>query len=224
MNKSLNKQKPRVYGGTVSPYVRKVRVALAYKDVEFEDVEQTPFGAPAEFRELSPLSKIPVWQEGDFVLPDSSVILSYIEQRYPEPPLLPADPQPRARALWFQEYGGSKLNEATAGIFFERVVKPKILKLETNTKLVDHLLGKTLPRALDYLTKCLGDDEYMVGGVFTLADIALTTSFVNLNLAGVSVDTSRWPAYAAYVERIHALPFYAPIVADVPAWTKYRQD
>jgi glutathione S-transferase len=224
MNKSLNKQKPRVYGGTVSPYVRKVRVALAYKDVEFEDMEQTPFGAPAEFRELSPLSKIPVWQEGDFVLPDSSVILSYIEQRYPEPPLLPADPQPRARALWFQEYGGSKLNEATAGIFFERVVKPKILKLETNTKLVDHLLGKTLPRALDYLTKCLGDDEYMVGGMFSLADIALTTSFVNLNLAGVDVDATRWPAYAAYVERILALPFYAPIVADVPSWTRYQQD
>ena len=224
MNKPLNKQKPRVYGGTVSPYVRKVRVALAYKEVEFEDVEQTPFGAPAEFRELSPLSKIPVWQEGDFVLPDSSVILSYIEQRYPVPPLLPTDPQHRARALWFQEYGGSKLNEATAGIFFERVVKPKILGLETNTKLVDHLLEKTLPRALDYLTKCLGNDEYMVGGVFTLADIALTTSFVNLNLAGVTIDASRWPEYAAYVERIHALPFYAPIVADVPDWTKFRQD
>ena len=217
-------QKPLVYGGTVSPYVRKVRVALAYKGVEFEDVEQTPFGASPEFRELSPLSKIPVWQEGDFVLPDSSVILSYFEQRYPEPPLLPADPQPRARALWFQEYGGSRLNDVTAGVFFERVVKPKVLNLETDTKLVDHILKKALPRALDYLTKCLGDDEYMVGGMFSLADIALTTSFVNLNLAGVSVDATRWPAYAAYVERILALPFYAPIVADVPAWTKYQPD
>ncbi len=224
MGKSLNTQKPRVYGGTVSPYVRKVRVALAYKGVDFEDVEQTPFGAPAEFRELSPLSKIPIWHEDDFVLPDSSVILSYIEERYPNPPLLPNDPQRRARALWFQEYGGTKLSEATAGVFFERVVKPKILKLETNTKLVDHLLLKTLPRALDYLTKCLGNDDYMVAGMFTLADIALTTSFVNLKLAGASIDTSRWPEYAAYVERIHALPFYAPIVADVPGWTKFRKD
>ena len=219
-----NTQKPLVYGGTVSPYVRKVRVALAYKGVEFEDVEQTPFGAPSEFRELSPLSKIPVWKEGDFVLPDSSVILSYIEQRYPEPPLLPADPQPRARALWFQEYGGSRLNDVTAGVFFERVVKPKVLNLDTDTKRVDRILEKGLPWALDYLTKCLGDDEYMVGGMFSLADIALTTSFVNLNLAGVNVDAARWPAYAAYVERILALPFYAPIVAEVPAWTKYQQD
>ncbi|MDE0951842.1 MAG: glutathione S-transferase family protein [Halioglobus sp.] len=219
-----NTQKPLVYGGTVSPYVRKVRVALAYKGVEFEDVEQTPFGAPSEFRELSPLSKIPVWKEGDFVLPDSSVILSYIEQRYPEPPLLPADPQPRARALWFQEYGGSRLNDVTAGVFFERVVKPKVLNLDTDTKRVDRILEKGLPWALDYLTKCLGDDEYMVGGMFSLADIALTTSFVNLNLAGVNVDATCWPAYAAYLERIYALPFYAPIVADVPTWTKYQQD
>lgn len=219
---SQSEQKPIVYGGTVSPYVRKVRVALAYKGVEFEDVEQDPFGKHPEFLELNPLSKIPVWQEGDFVLPDSSVILSYIEDRYPEPPLLPEDAQPRARALWFQEYGGTQLNYATAGVFFERVVKPKVLGLETDSRLVDRLLGKMLPRSLDYLTKCLGEDEYMVGGAFSLADIALTTSFVNLNLAGVSVDAKRWPAYAAYVERIHALPFYAPIVADVPAWTRYE--
>lgn len=221
MSQSANK--PRVYGGTVSPYVRKVRVALAYKGVDFEDVEQNPFGDQPDFRELSPLSKIPVWQEGDFVLPDSSVILSYIEQRYLVPPLLPADPQPRARALWFQEYGGSQLNYATAGVFFERVVKPNVLKLETDIKHVDRLLAKTLPRTLDYLTQCLGDDEYMVGGAFSLADIALTTSFVNLNLAGVQVDAGRWPAYAAYVKRILALPFYAPIVADVPDWTRYEQ-
>jgi glutathione S-transferase len=219
-----NTQKPLVYGGTLSPYVRKVRVALAYKGIEFEDVEQTPFGAPSEFRELSPLSKIPVWKEGDFVLPDSSVILSYIEQRYPTPPLLPADPQPRAKALWYQEYGGSQLNYATAGVFFERVVKPKVLNLDTDTKLVDRILEKALPRELDYLTKCLGGNEYMVGGMFSLADIALTTSFVNLNLAGINVDAERWPAYADYVERILALPFYAPIVAQVPTWAKYQQD
>ena len=211
----------KIFGANLSPYVRKVRVALAYKGVEFEDIEQDPFGKHPDFLELNPLSKIPVWQEGDFVLPDSSVILSYIEQRYPTPPLLPKDPQPRARALWFQEYGGTQLNYATAGVFFERVVKPKVLKLETDTKHVNSLLEKTLPRALDYLTKCLGDDEFMVGGAFSLADIALTTSFVNLKLAGENVEANRWPTYAAYVERIHALPFYAPIVADVPDWMQY---
>ena len=52
----------------------------------------------------SPLSKIPCWEEGELILPDSSVILGYLEQRYTDPPLLPAAPGPRARALWFEEY------------------------------------------------------------------------------------------------------------------------
>ena len=118
MNKSLNKQKPRVYGGTVSPYVRKVRVALAYKGVEFEDVEQTPFGATAEFRELSPLSKIPVWQEGDFVLPDSSVILSYIEQRYPAPPPIAHRPTAPCQSAVVSGVRGLKAQRSNGRYFF----------------------------------------------------------------------------------------------------------
>ena len=72
-------------------------------------------------------------------------------------------------------------------------------------------------KILDYLTPCLGDDEYMVGGAFSIADIAITAPFVNFAIAGEKVDASRWPEIAAYVERIHALPCYAPIVAgDMP--------
>ena len=50
------------------------------------------------------------------------------------------------------EQNNSKLNEATAGIFFERVVRPKAIYLETNTKHVDKLRSRTLSKALDYLT------------------------------------------------------------------------
>jgi glutathione S-transferase len=92
-----------LHGSNVSPYVRKVRVALAYKGIEYDDVQQIPFGAPPEYAAKSPLSKIPCWEEGDLILPDSPVILSYLEHRHPEPPLLPAEPGPRARALWFEE-------------------------------------------------------------------------------------------------------------------------
>ena len=53
----------------------------------------------------------------------------------------------------------------------------------------------------------------MVGGAFSTADIAITSPFVNFAIAGESVDGDRWPQIAAYVERVHALPCYAPIVA-----------
>ena len=205
--------RPILHGSNISPYVRKVRVALAYKGIEYDDVQQIPFGAPPEFVAKSPLSKIPCWEEGELILPDSSVILSYLEHRYPDPPLLPAAPGPRARALWFEEYADTKVSVTLAGVFFERVVKPAIFKQETNQAVVDQALKQELPKLFEYLTQCLGEDEFMVGGVFSIADIALTSPFVNFAIAGERVDAERWPQIAAYVERVHSLPCYAPIVA-----------
>lgn len=204
---------PILHGSNLSPYVRKVRVALAYKGIEYDSTQQIPFGAPPEYVAKSPLSKIPCWEEGDLILPDSSVILSYLEHRYPDPPLLPEDPARRARALWFEEYADTKVAETLALVFFQRVVRPSVFKQEPDQKVIDRALNESLPETFDYLTTCLGDDEYMVGGAFSLADIALTSPFVNFAIAGEKVDAARWPEIAAYVDRIHALPCYAPIVA-----------
>ncbi len=208
---------PILHGSNLSPFVRKVRVALAYKDIEYKAVQQIPFGAPPEYLAKSPLSKIPCWEEGDLILPDSSVILGYLEHRYPDPPLLPAESGPRARALWFEEYADTKVAETLALIFFQRVVRPNIFKQEPDQAVIDRALGESLPEVFDYLSGCLGDDEYMVGGAFSIADIAITSPFVNFAIAGEKVDAERWPTIAAYVERIHGLPCYAPIVAgDMP--------
>ena len=209
--------RPILHGSNISPYVRKVRVALAYKGIEYDDVQQIPFGASPEFVEKSPLSKIPCWEEGDLLLPDSSVILSYLEHRHPDPPLLSAEPGPRARALWFEEYADTMVSVTLAGVFFERFIKPTIFKQETNLELVDNALNNVMPGIFDYLAKCLGDDEYMVGGTFSVADISLTSPFVNFAIAGESVNAERWPTIASYVKRIHSLPCYAPIVSgDLP--------
>ena len=76
---------PILHGSNISPYVRKVRVALAFKAIEYTGIQQSPFNASDEFKAKSPLSKIPCWEDGDLVLPDSSVIVGYLEHRYPSP-------------------------------------------------------------------------------------------------------------------------------------------
>ena len=53
-----------------------------------------------------------------------------------------------------------------------------------------------------------GDDEFVVGGEFSVADIALTSPFVNFAMTGETVDAVRWPGIASYVEHIHSLPCY----------------
>ncbi len=221
-----NEPLPILHGANISPYVRKVRVALAYKGIEYNNTQPSPFGAPDEFVAKSPMSKIPCWEEGELILPDSSVILGYLEHRYPDPPLLPAEPGKRARALWFEEYADTRMGECIPAVFFQRVVMPNILKWETDEAAVALLLEKKVPEVLDYLSSCLGDDEFMVGGEFSIADIAITSPFVNFMLAGEKVDANRWPEFASYVQRVHALPCYAPIVsADLEGeFAQYRPE
>ena len=207
-----NNALPVLHGANISPYVRKVRVALAHKGIEYANTQQSPFNAPEPFIAKSPLSKIPCWEEGDLFLPDSSVILSYLEHRYPDPPLLPMAPGPRARALWFEEYADTKVGETVAGVFFQRIIRPTAFKQKTDEKLVAHLLGSALPKVFNYLSSCLGNDKFMVGGEFSIADIAIASPFVNFALAGATVDETRWPQLVSYLQRVHEQPCYAPIV------------
>ena len=72
--------KPILHGVNASPFVRKARIALAEKGVDYELVPVMPMGQTQEYMKMSPLGKIPCYQEGDFTLPDSSCIIAYLER------------------------------------------------------------------------------------------------------------------------------------------------
>jgi len=87
----------KLHSSRNSTYCRRVRVALHEKGVEVEEVD-TPKAereTPA-YRELNPWGRIPVLVDGDLVLFESSAILQYVEERFPEPPLVPSDAAGRA--------------------------------------------------------------------------------------------------------------------------------
>src|SRR2546422_5505554 len=95
---------PTVYGIPLSPFVRKVRVAMAEKGLKYDLDPVIPVNVSPEYRKISPLGKVPAFRDGDRTLADSSVICSYLERTHPNPPLYPTDPYDYARALWFEEY------------------------------------------------------------------------------------------------------------------------
>jgi glutathione S-transferase len=202
---------PKLYGANASPYVRKVRVVLAHKAVEYEHDPIVPFGVSDEYKKKSPLGKIPCFEDGDLVLPDSSVICAYLEDAYPTPSLYPKDARERARALWFEEHADTRIVEATAGVFFQRYVRPRFFKQEPDLAVVEQALTVKLPVVLDYLTEMLGGRDFLVGDTMTIADIATASPFVNLALAGELIDAKRHPEAAAYVERVWAQPSFKPI-------------
>ena len=99
----------RLHGVSLSPSVRKVRAVLAIKGIEYELVPVMPGAMAPEFLLLSPLSKVPVWEEEGFSVPDSSVIAAYLERVVPTPSVLPEDPRRMARDLFWEEYADTLL-------------------------------------------------------------------------------------------------------------------
>lgn len=215
-----------VYGANMSPFVRKVRVVLAEKGVPYELDPVNPFNPPPEFRKISPLKRIPVLRDTDRpepnTLPDSSVICDYLEHRFPDPRLYPAEPFARARALWFEEYADSAVAQTIGrGLFFERVVK-KLLRQQPDEAVCATTLTEHIPPIFDYLESELAG-AYLVGDAFSIADVTVGSMLVNFAHAGETPDPKRWPKLAAYMTRIHDRPsFGACLDEERPAVAKIR--
>jgi len=203
-----------VLGGGVSPFVRKVRVALAEKGLDYQHDPVNPFAPPAGYREISPLGKIPAFKDGDRTLCDSSVICAYLEKKHPSPALLPAEPAELAKALFLEEYADTRANETIGGIFFERFVKPNILRQATDEARVRELQERGLPPLLDYLESQAPEDRDSVLARFSLADAALGAQLANLGAAGVEIDARRWPRTVRYLRALLERPSFKTAMAQ----------
>jgi glutathione S-transferase len=80
------------------PYCARARIVLAEKGVEYETVEIDLSDRPSWVYELNATGRVPILDDDGFVLPESEVIMAYLEERFPDPPLLPADLRERAEA------------------------------------------------------------------------------------------------------------------------------
>ena len=87
-----------LYDADRCPYCARVRIALAEKGVEYETVVIDLDDRPAWIYEKNSTGRVPVLEEDAFLLPESAVIDEYLNERYPDPPLLPDDPGERALA------------------------------------------------------------------------------------------------------------------------------
>lgn len=192
-----------LYGAHASPFVRKVMAVLALKKLPYEHVPSMPFSGDKELAKVSPLSKVPALADGDLTIADSKVICRYLESAYPEIPVYPTDLQQRARADWFEEYGGTVLAEAAAGIFFHRYMRPNVFKQPVDEEAVDKIINKTLPPLLDYLEGEVPAEGFLFGHL-TVADLALASPFVNAGYAQYTIDATKWPKVAGLVQRVNA--------------------
>ena len=190
-----------IYGVPLSIHVRKVIVTALEKRLEHQVETVFPFDPPPGWRDLSPTGKIPAMKHGDLTLADSSVIVAYLEKRFPELPLNPSDPAQYARALWFEEYVDSQIAPDVIGLFQQKILAPMVHKREPDAAIIDRLLNQDLPPKLDYLERSLAGD-YFVGGRVSVADITLASDLTIFHYIGCTLDPARYPNLLGHFNRM----------------------
>lgn len=200
-----------LYGSSLSPFVRKVLAFAAEKGIELElkPTGEAPGQHCPEFQAASPLRKMPALVDGDFMLPDSSAIVQYLEALQPDPNLIPTEPRARGRTIWFEEYGDSVLMACGGKLFFNRVVAPKFLGRPGDAALADAAEREELPPILAFIESAIPDSGYLVEDRLTLADIAIASPLANLPYMGMRVDEHLYPRLARYVGTILSRPSFA---------------
>jgi glutathione S-transferase len=202
-----------VYGSLVSPFVRKLLGFLGEKGIAFE-FQGVGLGDPNPgFRAASPLGKMPAMEDDGFVLADSSAIIHYLEAKYPEPALIPADPQERGRTIWWDEFGDTVFAACCGKLFFNRIVAPKFLGREGDLAAAALAESEELPKLLAYLESAIAASGFLVGDRLTLADLAVASPLMNLRHCGFCIDTTTHPKIAAWSEAILSRPSMAPWIA-----------
>ena len=202
-----------VYGAPLSPFVRKVRVCLLEKRMDYQLEMVLPFTPPDWYLQINPLGRIPGLKDGDFSLADSSVICQYLEEAYPETlPLYGNNAAERGQVRWLEKYADYELAPLTTfGVFRNRILKPSTGD-RCNEESVQAALKEKLPRHFDYLEKQLGQREFFVGDRLSLADLAIASQLLNLEHGGESLDGGRWPGLAAHYQRMKARESFASVL------------
>lgn len=204
-----------LHGVSASPFVRKVRVALQEKGLPYELDPVMPFNVSAEYKKMSPLGKVPCFTPKEGVhIPDSSVIIAYLERTHPDKALYPENPEDYARALFIEEYGDSVLAAAIGTVFFNRIVGPMFMGQKTDEAAIKTALEQTLPPLLAWLDEQIEGKEFFVGGKLSVADIAIASPFVNFMHAGEAVDGAKYPHLAAFLERMHNRPSFKSVIEE----------
>ncbi len=208
-----------VYGSSISPFVRKVLAFASEKGIAVELAPQGIGNKDPAFLEASPFGKMPAFRDPggdngrDFVISDSTAIIAYLEAKYPEPAMIPADPANRARVIWFEEFADTMVAGAGGKVFFNRIVAPKFMKMPGDEAAAQAAVDTELPRLFDYLERIVPDSGFLVGDSISLADISVASPFVNLAHCDVGPDAARWPRAVGYLDAILARPSFAPMVA-----------
>lgn len=186
-----------LYSGTTCPFSQRCRFVLFEKGMDFEIRDIDLYNKPEDISVMNPYGQVPILVERDLVLYESNIINEYIDERFPHPQLMPADPVMRARTRLF-------LFNFEKELFIHVSVLEN--RAETDEKVLENA-RQNIRERLSQLAPLLIKNKFMLGEEFSMLDVAVAPLLWRLDHYGIELPKNAAPIQK-YAERIFSRPAY----------------
>ncbi|MDX1464976.1 MAG: stringent starvation protein SspA [Halomonas sp.] len=177
------------YSGGDDHFSHRVRIVLAEKGVAVDIVEVSDEQRPEELADLNPYNSVPTLLDRDLVLYESKVMMEYLDERFPHPPLLPVYPVARAKSrLWMHR--------------IEREWCPLVEQIQGGAKKDVEKARKELRESLVGISPIFEDMPYFMSDEFTLVDCCLAPILWRLPALGIELPEKQVKPLLGYMERL----------------------
>ncbi|HLU00904.1 MAG TPA: glutathione S-transferase N-terminal domain-containing protein [Burkholderiaceae bacterium] len=186
-----------LYSGTTCPFSQRCRFVLFEKGMDFEIRDIDLYNKPEDIAVMNPYGQVPILVERDLILYESNIINEYIDERFPHPQLMPADPVMRARTRLFL-YNFEK----------ELFVHVSVLENRNNPDpQAQDVARQNIRDRLAQLAPVLVKNKFMLGEEFSMLDVAIAPLLWRLDHYGIELPKNAAPLQK-YAERIFSRPAY----------------
>ena len=183
-----------LYSGTTCPFSQRCRFVLYEKGMDFQIIDVDLFNKPEDLAVMNPYNQVPVLVERDLILYESNIINEYIDDRFPHPQLMPADPVMRARAR-------------LSLYRFEQEMFAHIPAIEKGTPKQADKSRQTIRDSLTQIAPVFAKQKYMLGEEFSMLDVAIAPLLWRLDHYGIQLGKQAAPLMK-YAERLFSRPAY----------------
>ena len=187
-----------LYSGTTCPFSQRCRLVLFEKGMDFEVRDVDLFNKPEDISTMNPYGQVPILVERELILYESNIINEYIDERFPHPQLMPADPLMRARARLMLFNFEKEL--------FVHVHVLESERAKANDKSHDKARAEIRDR-LTTLAPLFLKNKYMLGDEFSMLDVAIAPLLWRLDHYGIELSKTAAPLMK-YAERVFSRPAY----------------
>ncbi|HEU4709622.1 MAG TPA: glutathione S-transferase N-terminal domain-containing protein [Methylophilaceae bacterium] len=183
-----------LYSGTTCPYSHRCRIVLFEKGMDFNVIDVDMTNKHEDLAVINPHNQVPVLVERDLVLQQANIINEYIDERFPHPQLMPADPVMRSKAR--------------LGLYeFERDLYAHVADLESANQKVADKARATIRDNLTQIVPLFAKQQYILGDEFSMLDVAIAPLLWRLGHYGIELPKQAAPLLK-YAERIFSRPAY----------------